>query len=174
MKKHKEMAVFLAVLAVFAVVVAARKIWVSAELRARRYTMADMRSVAIALEDYAKANGGLYPAVARMSPSSTVGEIHQSEWRVPPAWPVPADQSVGSLTDPLVPRYIQWLPKADRWGNPFQFVVSEDRMHYTLLSLGSDGKLDGRHKRVWDEREFWRDIVLSDGNFISFPDGWSM
>ncbi|MBW3565310.1 MAG: type II secretion system protein GspG [Acidobacteria bacterium] len=113
-----------------------------------RWTMADMRSIATATEAWA-VDHGRYPAAG----------------------------SVEELALLLSPTYIKGMSHEDRWGNPFHYSVSEDGMHYRVVSSGSDGQLEWdsdmiSRERVTEQRAMlnWEaDIIYENGTFIQYP-----
>lgn len=58
-----------------------------------------------------------------------------------------------SLKEALVPHPLRELPETDAWGQPYVYVVSEDRNHYRLISAGADGKADD-------------DLIYEDGELV--------
>lgn len=106
--------------------------------------MADMRSIAVALETYAT-DTNLYPEVA-------FEELEQF----------------------LVPTYIRELPKVDAWGTPFWYAGNSDRSSYRIVSAGADRQFEhnSRHIGPADEGPFYgdsSDIIFQDGTFTRFP-----
>jgi general secretion pathway protein G len=111
--------------------------------RARqKRTMADLRSVGIALEAYG---------------------IDTNNYPQSDGW-----EEVATLTDELSPTYIRTLPVRDGWGNAMLYW--SDGTSYRLVSPGKDGQLDrswdGELEPV-EVLEFESDLVFSDGEFIS-------
>ena len=112
----------------------------------QKRTMADLRSIGTAIESYSIDNNR-YPKT--------------DHW-----------QSVEVLTEHLQPVYIRTLPTVDGWGRLFR--VWSDGESYVLVSAGKDGELD----QDWIEPEqrgattsFNSDIVFSDGQFVTWPEG---
>jgi uncharacterized protein DUF2059/type II secretion system (T2SS) protein G len=76
-------------------------------------TMADMRTVAIALE-------------ARATDTNS--------------YPVSGD--IEAIARLLEPTYALETPKKDAWGNPFRYIGTADAKHYRIVSGGADGRID--------------------------------
>ena len=60
------------------------------------------------------------------------------------------------------------LPRVDGWGAPYEISIHGN--DYSIRSYGSDGRRDanvlhGPHTARW------RDIVLANGSFVSYPVG---
>jgi hypothetical protein len=113
----------------------------------QKRTMADMRSIATALEAFKIDNGAC--------PGATPGEVEV-------AW----------NSEHLQPIYIRTLPLDDAWGRPFLFW--SDGESYRIASLGSDGVLDRPYEEIvrgTGTQLFTADIVFEDGEFVQFPEG---
>jgi len=119
-----------------------------------RRTMADMRSIGTACEEYAIDNN-FYPNSA-----STV---------------VPVD----FLVSHLQPVYIKILPRQDSWQNPMLYW--SDSQFYVIISTGADGAADFPYQQ-WTAEEFQnyhggqtldlrRDIIFAQGQFVQWPTG---
>ena len=153
-------------------VVAIRCWYLVDQHRKQRYTEADLRSLSIALDNYAGEHEGHFPEVeALLVVSSTPSPAQGFERRPPPAWPLRSEAIAARLHSALVPAYIRRLPEVDRWGQPILVGITTDRRHFTLLSRGRDGLLDPAHPHVFPPDEFDHDLIVSDGVFICFPDG---
>jgi general secretion pathway protein G len=111
--------------------------------RARqKRSMADMRTLAAAIEQYGL-DETFYPKVSE----------------------------VGSLAQCLEPTYLRKIPRHDGWNNPFYYQADlGSGTDYTLASLGMDGVqgswVPGRRTTDYDD-----DIVISDGQFVQWPEG---
>lgn len=114
----------------------------------QKRTMADMRSVAIAIEEYSLDND-VYPG--------------PTEGWVP----------VVDLSDALTPDYIRQLPSVDGWGHPLR--VWSDGEQYRIVSAGKGGELDrdwsGDIGAGGTTSSFTADIVFADGSFVVWPEG---
>jgi hypothetical protein len=115
--------------------------------RGWKLTMADMRSLATALEARAT-DENAYPESGSM-------------------------QTIAKLISPV---YIRNVPMRDAWGNEFRYVGSPDKAHYRIVSAGADGVFDPHSLRIeplppapvaTDRPE--DDIIFSDGAFVQAP-----
>lgn len=115
-----------------------------------RKTMADLRSVATALE-------------ARATDENEYPDV----------------KSYQELEPLIVPTYIRTLPKTDSWGNPYIYAGSADKQHYRLVSGGADRKADwdSRSYHAVPENTPTRkmpsldaDIIFQDGTFLQAPE----
>jgi type II secretory pathway pseudopilin PulG len=114
-------------------------------------TMADLRTLATALEAYATDNNK-YPDVS----------------------------SVDDLRPILMPKYIRVVPTRDGWGNALRYACGKEQAVCKGYVIGSAGK-DGRFERddllayrsapPGPATNFDCDIVYSDGAFIEYPQG---
>ncbi len=112
----------------------------------QKRTMADIRSMATAIESYAIDNNS-YP--------TTEG------WQSPEA-----------LKEALEPVYIRQLPLVDGWENAI--LVLSDGENYTLVSQGKDGASDGDWAGEFAAGpfdSFTHDIVFQNGQFVKWPEG---
>jgi type II secretory pathway pseudopilin PulG len=113
----------------------------------QKLTMADMRSIATALEAFKIDNGAC--------PGATPGEVEV-------AW----------IREYVQPIYIRTLPLNDAWGRPFLFW--SDGESYRIASLGSDGILDRSYEEIVPRtgtQLFTADIVFENGEFMQYPEG---
>jgi type II secretory pathway pseudopilin PulG len=122
----------------------------------QKRTMADVRSLAVAVESY-NADTNEYPKVS--SPSD--------------------------LAPLLVPKYIRAVPTVDGWGHPLQYVCvkdattpeSEKCVGYAVGSAGKDLRFE--HDSLLETlagpelptSNFDCDIVYSNGKFVEYPEG---
>lgn len=118
----------------------------------QKRTMADMRALATAIEEYDVDNSA-YPSAACVSPSYT---------------------AIGSaLTDTsftnLTPTYISTLPLRDGWHHYFLYYVDETNSLYNLRSLGRDGVAGPIN--CGTTTDFNDDIVFASGTFVQWPEG---
>ena len=112
----------------------------------QKRTMADIRSIATAVESYAIDNNR-YPATE--------------------GW-----QSVRILKEALEPLYIRQLPLVDGWGRGI--MVLSDNENYTIVSTGKDGASDGDWAGDFAAGpfdSFTHDIVFRNGRFVKWPEG---
>jgi len=113
-------------------------------------TLADVRTLATALEAYASDNNK-YPDVS----------------------------SVDDLRPILTPRYISVVPTRDGWGNPLRYACEKDRgvcTKYVVASAGKDGRFERNDLADYlaapvATTGFDCDIVYSNGAFIEYPQG---
>ncbi len=110
----------------------------------QKRTMADMRSVATAVEAFSVDNNR-YPDSA---------------------------SAVSVITTDVEPRYIKKLPTVDAWTGEFDYVSSPAgaAQAYTLESYGKDNN-DNDSGYAGPTTNFNNDIVFSQGSFIAFPEG---
>jgi type II secretory pathway pseudopilin PulG len=107
-----------------------------------RRTMADMRTLSVAVESYA-ADRSFYPAVHDMK----------------------------GLADVLEPKYIREMPRRDAWIHEFVYRRSEGpEKGFEILSYGKDG-LPGPPQAASPAEDFNADIVISNGQFSRSPAG---
>jgi general secretion pathway protein G len=123
--------------------------------RARqKRTMADIRTLATAIETY-NADNSTYPTAA--CPNT-----------VPPTT---GALDSGSFTV-LKPTYIQ-PPFTDGWRNPLHYGVDQQNFEYNISSFGRDGVADGAVSSLpcGTTTDFNNDIIYSNGSFVQYPDG---
>ena len=117
------------------------------ELRAARATIADLRTLATALE-------------ARATDTNE--------------YPVAADME--ALRALLEPTYLLHMPTRDAWGHPYIYVGSPDKQQYRFVSAGADGVFEPSSRRL-EKRDlkesdrFEDDIIFQDGQFVQVPRG---
>jgi hypothetical protein len=83
------------------------------------------------------------------------------------AYPKAGD--IDKLSALLSPQYMMIVPKRDRWGRAFAYAVSADGLHYRIIGLGPDGKLEmssSRFNLAPSEVAYGDDIVYADGVFV--------
>lgn len=115
----------------------------------QKRSMADMRSLAAALEMHASDTN-----------SYSLGAELSSLTRV----------SFDDLERVLVPKYIKPLPKRDAWGEEFEVHI--DARNYAILCKGSDRRADTtvRLDRITYTTSFDEDLIFSNGTFLQAPD----
>ena len=111
-------------------------------LEKMRQTMADLRSIATAVESYS---------------------VDHDRYPVAPEGPV------SQLVAVLEPTYIGRIPPTDAWGTPILWV-GNDGLHYTLASFGTDLTRDLTWQGGITH-SLARDIVFEDGQFSQWPEG---
>ena len=104
-------------------------------------TIADMRTIATALERYAVDNQS-YPTAEEMP----------------------------ELAAALEPDYVKELPLVDGWNHPYVYEADSRGTTYTLRSPGKDGELQAT-ELIAVTYHFDADIVCVDGVFVQRPDG---
>jgi type II secretion system protein G len=108
----------------------------------QKRTMADMRSIATAVESYAVDNNYYPPDVAT---ASTLGTF-------------------------LSPTYIKRLPSDDGWNQPMVFQTDSAGRHYTIISYARD-KAASDFTQGAQTNNFDCDIYYQDGTFTQWPEG---
>lgn len=141
--------------------------------RQQRRTMADMRTISIALDSYARDHNGRLPDVHELLVHASSRQTHPWAWP-PGAWPLPRASDVVLLRPSLEPRYVKTLPTKDVWGGAIRCAILDDLSSYTLVSFGRDGKEDTFHTTTFPPGELDRDLVLVDGLWVCFPEGTAM
>src|SRR5205814_556981 len=116
-----------------------------------RRTMANIRTVAVAIEAYMTDHDETCPS-----------------------------GNYESLQSVLAPTYIKQVPEKDMWGHPYAYVVSDDRKHYRIVSAGADNSFEWDSLRIvpmakdaepdvkYRER-LEDDLIYADGMFLQLP-----
>lgn len=121
--------------------IALASIWNAFDRAKQRATMADMRTVARAIELYQSDRGTL--------PTTTTG--------------------MAGLKKLLVPYQSSVIPIRDHWGHDFGYRVDAARGVYTVESFGKDG-IDGQDITLATKLQFNADLVLANGQFVAAPE----
>ena len=118
----------------------------------QKRTMADMRSLATAVEAYGTDNNG-YPQAT----------------------------SIDALRPMITPKYIETVPTIDGWGHPlmyFCYEMKEGRCTgYVIGSAAKDGMFEHSEPREYVESpagattNFNADLIYANGQFIQYPEG---
>jgi len=108
----------------------------------QKRTMADMRSVGTACEEYSIDNN-FYPVQTTQGDVSAIGVN-------------------------LTPTYIKVVPTTDGWNWNIQYGSAAGGSAYTIRSLGKDGAKNGTSGQTSD---FNCDIVFQVGQFTAYPQG---
>ena len=108
----------------------------------QKRTMADMRSVGTACEEYSIDNN-FYPV------QTTQGDV-------------------SAISANLTPTYIKVVPTADGWNWNIQYGSATGGSAYTIRSLGKDGAKNGNSGQTTD---FNCDIIFQVGQFVAYPSG---
>jgi prepilin-type N-terminal cleavage/methylation domain-containing protein len=86
-----------------------------------------------------------------------------------------AEKTPDELRALLTPRYMQQIPAADGWKNPFDFYLNDadPSAQYVMLirSGGRDGDASAASYEVssFDPTDYDQDIVWADGFFVRWP-----
>jgi len=119
----------------------------------QKRTMADMRTLATAVEAYAVDNNnyvaGTCAAGLFTTPGATV-----------------TDTSFTLLT----PTYIAMAPKKDGWGHFYIYNSPSPQDKYNIISYGRDGTV-GAATNCGTTTDFNDDIIYSNGTFLQWPEG---
>jgi len=125
----------------------------------QKRTMADMRTLATAIESYNVDNSS-YPS-ALTCPG-------------PQVLPDNSDPGVFTLDSNswsvLKPTYIALPPWSDGWHHSLHYTVDNQLFAYALVSYGRDGFADGA-VACGTTTDFNSDIVYTNGTFVQYPDG---
>ena len=121
----------------------------------QKRSMADMRSLATALE--ARATETNNYAIGSTPVALTATDFTSLT-------PVSLDAVHGALS----PKYIRKMPRLDGWGNEFEVRVGVKS--YAIRSRGSDGHADPKIRFNYRIQSFEEDLVFADGNFIQYPE----
>lgn len=124
----------------------------AAQRSRQKRTMADLRTVATAVEGYATEKNA-YPKV----------------------------QSFDDLGPLLVPTYVRTMPAHDGWEGPFRYACSNEEdgrcVGYIVASSGKDRRFEHDDLGAYvssppgPTMNFDCDIVYSDGKFLEYPEG---
>ena len=69
----------------------------------------------------------------------------------------------------LAPVYMNPVPVADAWGNPWVYTPAGDQRSYVLLSTGKDGAVGPAAPVPWFNDPFEPDLVMNTGYFTQSP-----
>ena len=108
----------------------------------QKRTMADMRSVGTACEEYSIDNN-FYPV------QTSQGDV-------------------SGISTNLTPTYIKVVPTVDGWNWNIQYGSTTGGSAYTVRSLGKDGAKNGNSGQTND---FNCDIIFQVGQFVAYPSG---
>lgn len=121
----------------------------------QKRSMADMRSLATALE--ARATDTDTYAIESIPVSLTATDFTELT-------PVPLD----AVERVLVPVYMRTPVRRDGWGNEFEVRVGAKS--YAIRSRGSDGNADPVIRFNHRIQSFEEDLVFTGGNFTQYPE----
>jgi len=119
----------------------------------QKKSMADMRSLATAVESYA-VDYNVYP-------TSACEGLYTADT---------ATQLTSSSFTNLAPSYIAKVPYLDGWGNAFAYVAGNANSQYRIESWGRDKTQAGSFTCA-TTHDFNDDILYSNGTFIQWPEG---
>ena len=121
----------------------------------QKRTMADMRTVGVALDGYAEGNGKHYPDAISME----------------------------QLAQKLSPTYVTTPPVKDGWGNEMRYDCwsasgSGPCDSYVIVSAGKDARFEVEDPTKYRPRgpttNFNDDIVFQNGSFTQYPEGFNV
>ncbi len=69
----------------------------------------------------------------------------------------------------LAPSYMNLMPAADAWGNPWVYTPAVNLRSYELLSTGRDGAVGPAPPNPWFNEPFEVDLVMDTGQFTQSP-----
>ncbi len=110
----------------------------------QKRTMADMRSVATAVESY-EVDFNFYPKVG--------------------------DGNISTITAYIQPTYIKRLPTVDGWNQNMQWAGDTTGTQYTIWSAGKGGAGTLTGAVAGPTTDFGKAIVFSNGQFYAWPEG---
>jgi len=122
----------------------------------QKRTMADIRTLATAIESYNADNSDYPPALTCPGPSVLPSSA--------PGTPV----GTNSWTL-LRPTYIAEPPTVDGWKNPLLYGVDPQLFAYCISSTGRDGLAAA--PACGTTTDFNSDILYANGTFVEYPDG---
>ena len=136
--------------------------FINAMNRARqKRTMADMRTVATAIEALGTDTKkyGLVP-ITRVLPKGDPLRFETLQ-RV----------TYADLSHSLQPTYMRKLPRFDGWGTEMEVRVDRDYSTYVVRAAGRDHAFQKQPYQFRTTTDFDEDILLSEGNFLQYPEG---
>ena len=136
--------VFIAIIGILAAIAIPNMLTAMQRSRQKR-TMADMRSIAVALETY--------------------GVDHPQE-------NYPEGTTVEALRSHLQPKYTSNLVANDAWETPMRYMPLEEH-GYVIISAGKDKKFEHESPEEYTAgvtSNFDCDIVFANGSFVQYPD----
>ncbi len=151
-----ELLIVVAIIGIIVAIVSFNLINAIERARQRR-TMADIRTLAGAIEAYA-ADGNRYPPAG--------GSTLPSGLSLPTA-------TLGLTMNYLTPTYIRFVPMMDGWHSWYNYDISSAGTDYILRSCGRDGIPDAAPP-FGITTSFNADIIFADGAFLQYPEGIQM
>ena len=120
----------------------------------QKRTMADMRSLATAVEAYAVDNNNYVSGTCAPGVFTTYNTT-------------PMDSNSLSA---LSPTYIGNPPRIDGWGNFMYYNTTDNQTQYNIVSLGRDHSI-GPYQGCGTTTDFNDDIIYANGSFAQWPEG---
>jgi len=138
--------------------------------RNAKRTVQQVRDLANALSIYRIEKGHLPPVRELVVPGTSCREValdmsrgaQREEFRRVRAWPLERTSALPILLPMLAPYLPKSFESTDARGGTILVGFTEDLKSFTLLSTGSDGKVDPDHVSFWEPVEDWRDIIWVD------------
>ena len=118
----------------------------------QKRTMADMRTLATALEAY-HIDNSMFPTASCDAGLFTAAGVQ-------------VDANSFTL---IAPTYVTMPPRRDGWGNFYLYNVDNGFGHYNIRSVGRNGTQDTIN--CGTTTDFNDDIVFSNGTFLQWPEG---
>src|ERR1700675_3523110 len=152
-----ELLIVIAIIGILAAI-AISKLLNAVQRGKQKRTMADMRTLATAVEAYAVDNN-LYPAATCATGlfTNTTNDV------------TVGDTSFTALT----PTYIALAPKRDGWQVAYRYGLSSPGDQYHILSYGRDGSIGNTVRSTINcgtTTDFNDDILYSNGTFLQWPE----
>jgi len=116
----------------------------------QKRTMADMRAAGTAAEAFAVDWNHYPPSAALLLP--------------------PTLAFTSATLNYMQPTYIKLLPTLDAWGGPLYYDCTTPFQEYSIASYGKDGAVDTGFT-TGPTTDFNKDIVFSNGQFLTYPEG---
>jgi general secretion pathway protein G len=120
----------------------------------QKRTMADMRTLATAIEAYAVDNNNYVAGSCAPGLFTDYGTAT-------------TDTSFSVLT----PTYIASAPKTDGWGHRLLYNSPSPQDKYNIISFGRDGTKTPSTPVCGTTTDFNDDIIYSNGTFLQWPEG---
>jgi type II secretory pathway pseudopilin PulG len=131
----------------------------------QKHTMADIRTLATALEARATDMNSYSIGAAPDSPVGTRPEDFGTLRAIP----------LDELARVLEPTYIKTLPRTDGWGQPLEVRIGDytkdgQAALYAIRSPGSDRRADADSYTGGTNSKMSEDLVYSNGSFFRYPE----
>jgi general secretion pathway protein G len=120
----------------------------------QKRTMADMRTLATAIEAYAVDNNNYVAGACAQGLFTDYG----------------TPTTATSFTN-LTPTYIASAPKNDGWGSALLYNSPTPQDKYNIISYGRDKVKDTVARGCGTTTDFNDDIIYSNGTFLQWPEG---